>query len=91
MTLLTSALMSCQLHFIRLITHRLSQVNGIDLRVATHDECINVLRQTPQCVRLVVFRDEGQYKEEELWDSLSVELQKKPGHGLGLSIIGRRY
>uniref|UniRef100_A0A9J8CP79 Multiple PDZ domain protein n=1 Tax=Cyprinus carpio carpio TaxID=630221 RepID=A0A9J8CP79_CYPCA len=66
------------------------EVNGVDLRVATHDEAINVLRQTPQCVRLTVFRDEGQYKEEELWDSLSVELQKKPGHGLGLSIIGRR-
>lgn len=68
-----------------------SQVSGVDLRVATHDEAINVLRQTPQCVRLTVFRDEGQYKEEELWDSLSVELEKKPGHGLGLSIIGRRY
>ncbi|XP_073763749.1 multiple PDZ domain protein isoform X24 [Danio rerio] len=66
------------------------EVNGIDLRVATHDEAINVLRQTPQRVRLSVFRDEAQYKEEELWDSLSVELQKKPGQGLGLSIIGRR-
>uniref|UniRef100_A0A672TEC8 Multiple PDZ domain protein-like n=1 Tax=Sinocyclocheilus grahami TaxID=75366 RepID=A0A672TEC8_SINGR len=65
------------------------EVNGVDLRVATHDEAINVLRQTPQRVRLAVFRDEGQYKEEELWDSLSVELQKKPGHGLGLSVIGR--
>ncbi|XP_051755918.1 multiple PDZ domain protein isoform X3 [Ctenopharyngodon idella] len=66
------------------------EVNGIDLRVATHDEAINVLRQTPQRVRLTVFRDEGQYKEEELWDSLTIELQKKPGRGLGLSIIGRR-
>ncbi|XP_016106993.1 multiple PDZ domain protein [Sinocyclocheilus grahami] len=66
------------------------EVSGVDLRVATHDEAINVLRQTPQRVRLAVFRDEGQYKEEELWDSLSVELQKKPGHGLGLSVIGRR-
>ncbi|XP_067283512.1 multiple PDZ domain protein isoform X3 [Pseudorasbora parva] len=66
------------------------EVNGIDLRVATHDEAINVLRQTPQRVRLIVFRDEGQYKEEELWDSLTIELQKKPGRGLGLSIIGRR-
>ncbi|XP_016391188.1 multiple PDZ domain protein [Sinocyclocheilus rhinocerous] len=66
------------------------EVSGVDLRVATHDEAINVLRQTPHCVRLAVFRDEGQYKEEELWDSLSVELQKKPGHGLGLSVIGRR-
>lgn len=67
-----------------------SQVNGIDLREATHDEAINVLRQTPQRVRLAVYRDEAQYKEEDLWDSFTVELHKKPGQGLGLSIVGRR-
>ncbi|KAM9400783.1 multiple PDZ domain protein-like isoform 3-T3 [Salvelinus alpinus] len=66
------------------------EVNGIDLRVATHDEAINVLRQTPQWVRLSVFRDEAQYKEEDLWDAFTVELNKKPGQGLGLSIVGRR-
>lgn len=66
-------------------------MNGIDLRTASHDEAISVLRQTPQRVRLTVFRDEAQYKEEELWDVLSVELQKKPGQGLGFSIVGRRY
>lgn len=66
------------------------EVNGIDLRAATHDEAINVLRQTPQKVRLSVYRDETQYKEEDLWDSFSVELQKRPGQGLGLSIVGRR-
>lgn len=67
-----------------------SQVNGIDLRAASHDEAINVLRQTPQRVRLTVYRDEAQYKEEDLWDSFTVELNKKPGQGLGLSIVGRR-
>uniref|UniRef100_A0A3B3D392 Multiple PDZ domain protein n=1 Tax=Oryzias melastigma TaxID=30732 RepID=A0A3B3D392_ORYME len=66
------------------------EVNGIDLRAASHDDAINVLRQTPQRVRLTVFRDEGQYKEEDLWDSFDVELLKKPGQGLGLSIVGRR-
>ncbi|XP_034532118.1 multiple PDZ domain protein isoform X2 [Notolabrus celidotus] len=66
------------------------EVNGIDLRAATHDEAINVLRQTPQRVRLSVYRDEAQYKEEDLWDSFTVELHKKPGQGLGLSIVGRR-
>uniref|UniRef100_A0A8C4IJ28 Multiple PDZ domain protein n=1 Tax=Dicentrarchus labrax TaxID=13489 RepID=A0A8C4IJ28_DICLA len=66
------------------------EVNGIDLRAASHDEAINVLRQTPQRVRLVVYRDETQYKEEDLWDSFTVELHKKPGQGLGLSIVGRR-
>ncbi|KAI1883432.1 hypothetical protein AGOR_G00231390 [Albula goreensis] len=66
------------------------EVNGIDLRVATHDEAINVLRQTPQKVRLTVYRDEAQYKEEDMWDVFFVELQKKAGQGLGLSIVGKR-
>nr|XP_009670818.1 PREDICTED: multiple PDZ domain protein isoform X1 [Struthio camelus australis] len=63
---------------------------GIDLSNATHDEAINVLRQTPQKVRLTVYRDEAQYKEEDMYDVLNIELQKKPGKGLGLSIVGKR-
>ncbi|XP_062064241.1 multiple PDZ domain protein isoform X4 [Lepus europaeus] len=66
------------------------EVNGIDLRKATHDEAINVLRQTPQRVRLTLYRDEAPYKEEDVCDALTVELQKKPGKGLGLSIVGKR-
>uniref|UniRef100_A0A8D2PDG8 Multiple PDZ domain protein n=1 Tax=Zosterops lateralis melanops TaxID=1220523 RepID=A0A8D2PDG8_ZOSLA len=66
------------------------EVNGIDLRNDTHDEAINVLRQTPQKVRLTVYRDETQYKEEDMYDVLNIELQKKPGKGLGLSIVGKR-
>ncbi|XP_010560389.1 PREDICTED: multiple PDZ domain protein [Haliaeetus leucocephalus] len=66
------------------------EVNGTDLRNATHDEAINVLRQTPQKVRLTVYRDEAQYKEEDMYDVLNIELQKKPGKGLGLSIVGKR-
>ncbi|XP_056661393.1 multiple PDZ domain protein isoform X36 [Monodelphis domestica] len=66
------------------------EVNGIDLRNATHDEAINVLRQTPQKVRLSIYRDEAQYKEEDMYDMFNVELQKKPGKGLGLSIVGKR-
>lgn len=67
------------------------QVNGIDLRKATHDEAINVLRQTPQRVRLMLYRDEAPYREEDVYDTLTIELQKKPGKGLGLSIVGKRY
>lgn len=78
---------SCRLYFCMLSL----QVNGIDLRNATHDEAINVLRQTPQKVRLTVYRDEAQYKEEDMYDVLNIELQKKPGRGLGLSIVGKRY
>ncbi|XP_042637235.1 multiple PDZ domain protein [Orycteropus afer afer] len=66
------------------------EVNGIDLRKATHDEAINVLRQTPQRVRLTLYRDETPYKEEDVYDTLTIELQKKPGKGLGLSIVGKR-
>ncbi|XP_047555365.1 multiple PDZ domain protein isoform X3 [Lutra lutra] len=66
------------------------EVNGIDLRKATHDEAINVLRQTPQRVRLTLYREEAPYKEEDVYDTLTVELQKKPGKGLGLSIVGKR-
>lgn len=66
------------------------EVNGIDLRKATHDEAINVLRQTPQRVRLTLYRDEAPYKEEDVCDTFTVELQKRPGKGLGLSIVGKR-
>uniref|UniRef100_A0A8C3YVG6 Multiple PDZ domain protein n=1 Tax=Catagonus wagneri TaxID=51154 RepID=A0A8C3YVG6_9CETA len=66
------------------------EVNGIDLRKATHDEAINVLRQTPQRVRLTLYRDETPYREEDVYDTLTIELQKKPGKGLGLSIVGKR-
>ncbi|XP_059840270.1 inaD-like protein isoform X4 [Hypanus sabinus] len=66
------------------------EVNGIDLRNATHEEAITALRQTPQKVRLTVFRDEAQYKDEENLDIFLVDLQKKVGRGLGLSIVGKR-
>ncbi|KAL4641509.1 multiple PDZ domain protein isoform X4 [Arapaima gigas] len=66
------------------------EVNGVDLRAATHDEAINVLRQTPQRVRLTVYREEAPPREEELWDVFTLELQKRPSQGLGLSIVGRR-
>eukprot|EP00062_Callorhinchus_milii_P017921 gi/632970834/ref/XP_007901867.1/ PREDICTED: inaD-like protein isoform X1 [Callorhinchus milii] len=66
------------------------EVNRIDLRNATHEEAIMALRQTPQKVRLIVFRDEAQYKDEENLDVFVVDLQKKVGRGLGLSIVGKR-
>ncbi|KAM8930131.1 inaD-like protein [Pelodytes ibericus] len=66
------------------------EVNGLDLRNASHEEAIMALRQTPQKVQLVVYRDEAQYKDEENLDYFYVELQKKAGRGLGLSIVGKR-
>ncbi|XP_062280888.1 multiple PDZ domain protein-like [Scomber scombrus] len=66
------------------------EVNGVDLRGASHEEAIAALRHTPAKVRLTVLRDEAQYRDEENLDLFKVELQKKSGRGLGLSIVGKR-
>ncbi|XP_067368265.1 inaD-like protein isoform X3 [Channa argus] len=66
------------------------EVNGVDLRGASHEEAIAALRQTPAKVCLMVLRDEAQYRDEENLDMFKVELQKKSGRGLGLSIVGKR-
>lgn len=46
-------------------------------------------------ITMVVYRDESvangsAAKEEDLLDCIDVELTKKPGKGLGLSIVGRK-
>ncbi|PNI71290.1 PATJ isoform 3 [Pan troglodytes] len=66
------------------------EVNGVDLRNSSHEEAIAALRQTPQKVRLVVYRDEAHYRDEENLEIFPVDLQKKAGRGLGLSIVGKR-
>ncbi|KAM4871569.1 inaD-like protein [Thomomys bottae] len=66
------------------------EVNGVDLRSSSHEEAITALRQTPQKVQLVVYRDEAHYRDEENLDIFCVDLQKKSGRGLGLSIVGKR-
>uniref|UniRef100_A0A8I3WVL9 PATJ crumbs cell polarity complex component n=1 Tax=Callithrix jacchus TaxID=9483 RepID=A0A8I3WVL9_CALJA len=66
------------------------EVNGVDLRNSSHEEAITALRQTPQKVRLVVYRDEAHYRDEENLEVFPVDLQKKAGRGLGLSIAGKR-
>ncbi|XP_039194986.1 inaD-like protein isoform X2 [Crotalus tigris] len=66
------------------------EVNGIDLRNASHEDAITALRQTPPKVQLVVYRDEAHYKDEENLEIFHVDLQRKMGRGLGLSIVGKR-
>ncbi len=66
------------------------QVSGEDLRSATHDRAIQVLRQTPAVVQMTVFRDETLLREEDLYEIFSTDLMKKPGKGLGLTIVGRK-
>ncbi|KAL1023891.1 hypothetical protein UPYG_G00048580 [Umbra pygmaea] len=65
------------------------EVNGIDLRQATHDEAIGVLRLTPQRLRLTVFRQQQRYREEDMWDVFYLELEPSPGQSLGLSTVGK--
>lgn len=66
------------------------KVNGEDLRNVTHERAIQVLRQTPPVVQMVVFRDGSPLKDEDLYDTLTVEMVKKPGRGLGFSIVGKQ-
>lgn len=79
----------------------LLQVNGIDLRMATHEEALSVLRLSPQRVRLCIYRDPvtenhsthplQNHTPEDMWDLFSVELNLKTGQGLGLRIVGKRW
>ncbi|XP_059400000.1 inaD-like protein isoform X5 [Carassius carassius] len=66
------------------------EVNAVDLRSVAHEDAIAALRQTPAKVRLTVLRDEAQYRDEENLDMFRIELQKRTGRGLGLSIVGKR-
>lgn len=66
-------------------------VNGESFRSVTHNRALTVLRQTPAKVKMTVFRDESCTKEDDIMlDLIDVELMKKSGRGLGLSIVGRR-
>ncbi|XP_077574920.1 multiple PDZ domain protein isoform X3 [Stigmatopora nigra] len=65
------------------------EVNGIDLRQATHDEAISVLRLTTQRVQLRVFRHQVAYREEDLWDVFSLVLRPHPVKGLGFTTVGK--
>ncbi|XP_069682015.1 multiple PDZ domain protein-like isoform X7 [Periplaneta americana] len=66
------------------------EVNSEDFRSITHSRALAALRQTPAKVKMVVFRDEASTKEEDIFNVMEVELMKKPGKGLGLSIVGRK-
>ncbi|XP_059166972.1 multiple PDZ domain protein-like [Physella acuta] len=66
------------------------EVNGEDLTEATHNRALQVLRQTPPVVQMAVYRDESQVREEDILNVFTVELMKRPGKGLGLSIVGKK-
>jgi C-terminal processing protease CtpA/Prc len=56
-----------------------------DLRNVTHSHALHALRQTPNRVRLMIHRE-----DDEIYESLEVELHKKKDRGLGLSIVGKK-
>jgi len=56
-----------------------------DLRNVTHSFALHALRQTPNKVRLVIHRE-----DDEIYETLEVELLKKRERGLGLSIVGKK-
>lgn len=66
------------------------QVNDENLRNAPHEQAIASLRQTPSIIRMVVYREESHSSDTDLYEIMNIELFKKPGKGLGLSIVGRK-
>lgn len=60
-------------------------VNGTTLKDVTYNTALQALRQTLPKMKLIVFRPE---KIE--YQTIDVEFVKKPGKGLGLSIVGRK-
>ncbi|XP_055943056.1 multiple PDZ domain protein-like [Argiope bruennichi] len=64
------------------------EVNGHDLRHATHQEAINFLRHSVPNVQIRVYRHKETSESLSLAE-FSVELYKKPGRGLGLTIVGK--
>uniref|UniRef100_A0A183FRA4 PDZ domain-containing protein n=1 Tax=Heligmosomoides polygyrus TaxID=6339 RepID=A0A183FRA4_HELPZ len=70
------------------------EVNNVSLRGVTHDQAISSLRRTPPKVRLLIYRDVNLQLSlldpTQIYNMFEVELVKKPGRGLGLSIVGRK-
>ncbi|KAI1306510.1 Multiple PDZ domain protein [Halotydeus destructor] len=66
------------------------RVNEQDLRNALHEQAMASLRHTPAVVKLTVYREEATVDHDCLYDIMEIEVNKKPGKGLGLSIVGRK-
>lgn len=66
------------------------EVNGEDLRNAPHELAIKALRQTPPIIKMKIFRERNDINHNENYEIFEVKLVKKPGKGLGLSIVGKK-
>lgn len=69
---------------------QLLEVDQEDLRKATHTKALHTLRQCLNKVKMLVYRDERPGGDDDLYQVLEVDLVKKPGKGLGLSVAGRK-
>ncbi|GIY59442.1 multiple PDZ domain protein [Caerostris darwini] len=66
------------------------EVNDHDVRHAAHQEAINYLRHSVPNVKIRIYRHKENAESESLsMAEFSVELYKKPGRGLGLTIVGK--
>ncbi|KAK6642666.1 hypothetical protein RUM43_004168 [Polyplax serrata] len=65
------------------------EINSENLSKTTHAKAQTLLRQAPPKVKLLVYRDESITKDNLLQVS-EIELLKKPGKGLGLSIAAKK-
>ena len=61
------------------------EVMSENLRNVTHSHALQALRQTPNRVKLIIHRE-----DDEIYETLEVELLKKKDRGLGLSIVGKK-
>jgi multiple PDZ domain protein len=70
------------------------EVNGTSLTNLNHDQAISILRRTPAKVRLLIYRDTNLHLSlldpTQIYNCHEIELHKKPGRGLGISIVGRK-
>jgi multiple PDZ domain protein len=64
-------------------------VCGESLRHTSHERAIQILRQTPSVVKLVVLREVEVLGDSDMYDTISVDLVKKRNAGLGFSIVNR--
>ena len=63
-------------------------MDGKAFKDCTHKEALQTLRFTKEkAVKIVIDRKKD---GAELYQDLQVDLSKKPGKGLGLSVVGRR-
>ncbi|EEB18543.1 Inactivation-no-after-potential D protein, putative [Pediculus humanus corporis] len=65
------------------------EVNSEDVTKMPHSKVLTVMRQTQAKVKLLVYRDENITKEN-LLQTIDVDLIKKPGKGLGLSVAAKK-